>query len=278
MLPLAVSVTTPLEALTFKMKKIKLTDELELLVEMMPKGLSFSNDTEKYVCAYMCYYATDDSNKNGAFKMPMTALTNALKIHRNTASIAVASLINKGYFEVIKKGSNLTHDCTSYQCLLKSICALSISSNISSSFSSSNNSNSSLKNNIIINSNVTIEPRYNANSNNNEDKNTDDMTTVELEAIQIARDANFNSRKKDNATTVANNTLSIEVLQGWIAERFTTLQQCNINDFNDLAGKLLHMVRTYYPKVATQTISIEDLIANLKCAISTLKQQKQQQF
>ena len=109
------------------MKKIKVDDELKTLIGMLPDGLEFSSKTEQCVCALMYYFANDASNVNGEFTMPINSLTNWLKIHRNTASVMVASLVKKGYFGVITKGNGITNKATVYTSYLctdnKSICA-----------------------------------------------------------------------------------------------------------------------------------------------------------
>ena len=131
------------------MKKIKVDDELKTLIGMLPDGLEFSSKTEQCVCALMYYFANDASNVNGEFTMPINSLTNWLKIHRNTASVMVASLVKKGYFGVITKGNGITNKATVYTSYLctdnksicapqnaylctdnKSICALNINNNI----------------------------------------------------------------------------------------------------------------------------------------------------
>ena len=97
------------------MKKLKINAELEVLFSKLPKNLEFVNDTEKAVCAWMWFVANDDSNHDGVFQMPMTTLTNNLGICRKTASIMVASLVDKGYFEVMQKGCNFTKNASVYK-------------------------------------------------------------------------------------------------------------------------------------------------------------------
>jgi hypothetical protein len=125
------------------MKKIKINDELEVLFEMMPTdGVKFTNNTEKCVYAYMWFWSVDDRNVDGVFKMPMTALTNTLGICRKTASIMVASLVRKGCFEVVNKGSNLSKTASTYRFTLglkKSIYTLNININRNRNFNSNRN-------------------------------------------------------------------------------------------------------------------------------------------
>lgn len=134
------------------MKKIKINDELEVLFEMMPTdGVKFTNNTEKCVYAYMWFWSVDDRNVDGVFKMPMTALTNTLGICRKTASIMVASLIRKGCFEVVNKGSNLSKTASTYRFILgleKSIYTLNSNINRNRNFNSNRNGKDNGKSNI----------------------------------------------------------------------------------------------------------------------------------
>lgn len=134
------------------MKKIKINDELEVLFEMMPTdGVKFTNNTEKCVYAYMWFWSVDDRNVDGVFKMPMTALTNTLGICRKTASIMVASLVRKGCFEVVNKGSNLSKTASTYRFTLgleKSIYTLNGNINRNRNFNSNRNGKDNCKSNI----------------------------------------------------------------------------------------------------------------------------------
>ena len=134
------------------MKKVKINDELEVLFEMMPTdGVKFTNNTEKCVYAYMWFWSVDDRNVDGVFKMPMTALTNTLGICRKTASIMVASLVRKGCFEVVNKGSNLSKTASTYRFTLgleKSIYTLNGNINRNRNFNSNRNGNDNCKINI----------------------------------------------------------------------------------------------------------------------------------
>lgn len=134
------------------MKKIKINDELEVLFEMMPTdGVKFTNNTEKCVYAYMWFWSVDDRNVDGVFKMPMTALTNTLGICRKTASIMVASLVRKGCFEVVNKGSNLSKTASTYRFTLgleKSIYTLNSNINRNRNFNSNMNDKDNGKSNI----------------------------------------------------------------------------------------------------------------------------------
>lgn len=134
------------------MKKIKINDELEVLFEMMPTdGVKFTNNTEKCVYAYMWFWSVDDRNVDGVFKMPMTALTNTLGICRKTASIMVASLVNKGCFEVVNKGNNLSKTASTYRFTLgleKSIYTLNSNINRNRNFNSNRNGKDNGKSNI----------------------------------------------------------------------------------------------------------------------------------
>lgn len=135
-----------------EMKKIKINDELEVLFEMMPTdGVKFTNNTEKCVYAYMWFWSVDDRNVDGVFKMPMTALTNTLGICRKTASIMVASLVRKGCFEVVNKGSNLSKTASTYRFILgleKSIYTLNSNINRNRNFNSNMNDKDNGKSNI----------------------------------------------------------------------------------------------------------------------------------
>lgn len=134
------------------MKKVKINDELEVLFEMMPTdGVKFTNNTEKCVYAYMWFWSVDDRNVDGVFKMPMTALTNTLGICRRTASIMVASLVRKGCFEVVNKGSNLSKTASTYRFILgleKSIYTLNSNINRNRNFNSNRNGKDNCKSNI----------------------------------------------------------------------------------------------------------------------------------
>lgn len=140
------------------MKKIKINDELEVLFEMMPTdGVKFTNNTEKCVYAYMWFWSVDDRNVDGVFKMPMTALTNTLGISRKTASIMVASLVNKGCFEVVNKGSNLSKTASTYRFTLgleKSIYTLNGNINRNRNFNSNRNGKDNGKSNINENGRI----------------------------------------------------------------------------------------------------------------------------
>lgn len=140
------------------MKKIKINDELEVLFEMMPTdGVKFTNNTEKCVYAYMWFWSVDDRNVDGVFKMPMTALTNTLGICRKTASIMVASLVRKGCFEVVNKGSNLSKTASTYRFILgleKSIYTLNSNINRNRNFNSNRNGKDNGKSNINENGRI----------------------------------------------------------------------------------------------------------------------------
>lgn len=135
-----------------EMKKVKINDELEVLFDMMPTdGVKFTNNTEKCVYAYMWFWSVDDRNVDGVFKMPMTALTNTLGICRKTASIMVASLVRKGCFEVVNKGSNLSKTASTYRFILgleKSIYTLNSNINRNRNFNSNMNDKDNGKSNI----------------------------------------------------------------------------------------------------------------------------------
>lgn len=119
---------------------------------MMPTdGVKFTNNTEKCVYAYMWFWSVDDRNVDGVFKMPMTALTNTLGICRKTASIMVASLVRKGCFEVVNKGSNLSKTASTYRFTLgleKSIYTLNSNINRNRNFNSNRNCKDNGKSNI----------------------------------------------------------------------------------------------------------------------------------
>lgn len=119
---------------------------------MMPTdGVKFTNNTEKCVYAYMWFWSVDDRNVDGVFKMPMTALTNTLGICRKTASIMVASLVRKGCFEVVNKGSNLSKTASTYRFTLgleKSIYTLNSNINRNRNFNSNMNDKDNGKSNI----------------------------------------------------------------------------------------------------------------------------------
>lgn len=142
------------------MKKIKINDELEVLFEMMPTdGVKFTNNTEKCVYAYMWFWSGDDRNVDGVFKMPMTALTNTLGICRKTASIMVASLVHKGCFEVVNKGSNLSKTASTYRFTLgleKSIYTLNSNINRNRNFNSNRNGKDNGKSSINEKDNIGV--------------------------------------------------------------------------------------------------------------------------
>lgn len=125
---------------------------------MMPTdGVKFTNNTEKCVYAYMWFWSVDDRNVDGVFKMPMTALTNTLGICRKTASIMVASLVRKGCFEVVNKGSNLSKTASTYRFILgleKSIYTLNSNINRNRNFNSNRNGKDNGKSNINENGRI----------------------------------------------------------------------------------------------------------------------------
>lgn len=177
--------TAPWRYSFLTMKKIKINDELEVLFEMMPTdGVKFTNNTEKCVYAYMWFWSVDDRNVDGVFKMPMTALTNTLGICRKTASIMVASLVHKGCFEVVNKGSNLSKTASTYRFILgleKSIYTLN--SNINSNSNSNRNRNGKDNGKSNINGNGRIGDVNNVSVTQTEND-------IELKYISTANTAN----------------------------------------------------------------------------------------
>lgn len=167
------------------MKKIKINDELEVLFEMMPTdGVKFTNNTEKCVYAYMWFWSVDDRNVDGVFKMPMTALTNTLGICRKTASIMVASLVHKGCFEVVNKGSNLSKTASTYRFILgleKSIYTLNSNINRNRNFNSNRNGKDNGKSNINGKDRIGVVNNVSVTQTEND---------IELKYISTANTAN----------------------------------------------------------------------------------------
>lgn len=169
------------------MKKIKINDELEVLFEMMPTdGVKFTNNTEKCVYAYMWFWSVDDRNVDGVFKMPMTALTNTLGICRKTASIMVASLVHKGCFEVVNKGSNLSKTASTYRFTLgleKSIYTLNSNINRNRNFNSNRNGKDNGKSNINEKDNIGVVNNISVTQTENDIETTSPFLSQPIEVV-----------------------------------------------------------------------------------------------
>ena len=189
------------------MKKVKINDELEVLFEMMPTdGVKFTNNTEKCVYAYMWFWSVDDRNVDGVFKMPMTALTNTLGICRKTASIMVASLVRKGCFEVVNKGSNLTKTASTYRFTLgleKSIYTLNSNINRNRNFNSNRNGNDNCKININGNGRIGDVNNVSVTQTENDIELNYISTEKTVDAVETTNRNPFSSKLECSVQPVA---------------------------------------------------------------------------
>lgn len=189
------------------MKKIKINDELEVLFEMMPTdGVKFTNNTEKCVYAYMWFWSVDDRNVDGVFKMPMTALTNTLGICRKTASIMVASLVRKGCFEVVNKGSNLSKTASTYRFTLgleKSIYTLNSNINRNRNFNSNRNGKDNCKSNIKGNDRIGDVNNVSVTQTENNIELDYISTTKTVDAVKTTNSNPFSSKLEYSVQPVA---------------------------------------------------------------------------
>ena len=192
------------------MKKIKINDELEVLFEMMPTdGVKFTNNTEKCVYAYMWFWSVDDRNVDGVFKMPMTALTNTLGICRKTASIMVASLVRKGCFEVVNKGSNLSKTASTYRFTLgleKSIYTLNSNINRNRNFNSNRNGNDNCKININGNGRIGDVNNVSVTQTENDIELNYISTEKTVDAVETTNRNPFSSKLEYSVQPVAVDT------------------------------------------------------------------------
>ena len=189
------------------MKKVKINDELEVLFEMMPTdGVKFTNNTEKCVYAYMWFWSVDDRNVDGVFKMPMTALTNTLGICRKTASIMVASLVRKGCFEVVNKGSNLSKTASTYRFTLgleKSIYTLNGNINRNRNFNSNRNGNDNCKININGNGRIGDVNNVSVTQTENDIELNYISTEKTVDAVETTNRNPFSSKLECSVQPVA---------------------------------------------------------------------------
>lgn len=203
------------------MKKIKINDELEVLFEMMPTdGVKFTNNTEKCVYAYMWFWSVDDRNVDGVFKMPMTALTNTLGICRKTASIMVASLVNKGCFEVVNKGSNLSKTASTYRFTLgleKSIYTLNSNINRNRNFNINRNGKDNGKSNINENGRIGDVNNVSVTQTENDIELDYISTSKTVDAVKTTNRNPFSSKLECSVQSVAvdntNNKVENEIEQ-----------------------------------------------------------------
>lgn len=197
------------------MKKIKINDELEVLFEMMPTdGVKFTNNTEKCVYAYMWFWSVDDRNVDGVFKMPMTALTNTLGICRKTASIMVASLVRKGCFEVVNKGSNLSKTASTYRFILgleKSIYTLNSNINRNRNFNSNRNGKDNGKSNINGNGRIGDVSNVSVTQTENDIELNYISTAKTVNATETTNHFNKSSKLECSVQPVAVDTIRHQV-------------------------------------------------------------------
>ena len=197
------------------MKKVKINDELEVLFEMMPTdGVKFTNNTEKCVYAYMWFWSVDDRNVDGVFKMPMTALTNTLGICRKTASIMVASLVRKGCFEVVNKGSNLSKTASTYRFTLgleKSIYTLNSNINRNRNFNSNRNGNDNCKININGNGRIGDVNNVSVTQTENDIELNYISTEKTVDAVETTNRNPFSSKLECSVQPVAVDTINHQV-------------------------------------------------------------------
>lgn len=197
------------------MKKIKINDELEVLFEMMPTdGVKFTNNTEKCVYAYMWFWSVDDRNVDGVFKMPMAALTNTLGICRKTASIMVASLVRKGCFEVVNKGSNLSKTASTYRFILgleKSIYTLNSNINRNRNFNSNRNGKDNSKSNINENGRIGDVNNVSVRQTENVIELDYISTTNTVNALETTNRNPFSSKLECSVQSVAVDKINHQV-------------------------------------------------------------------
>lgn len=197
------------------MKKIKINDELEVLFEMMPTdGVKFTNNTEKCVYAYMWFWSVDDRNVDGVFKMPMTALTNTLGICRKTASIMVASLVRKGCFEVVNKGSNLSKTASTYRFTLgleKSIYTLNSNINRNRNFNINRNGKDNGKSNINENGRIGDVNNVSVTQTENDIELNYISTTKTVDAVKTTNRNPFSSKLECSVQPFAVDTINHQV-------------------------------------------------------------------
>ena len=197
------------------MKKVKINDELEVLFEMMPTdGVKFTNNTEKCVYAYMWFWSVDDRNVDGVFKMPMTALTNTLGICRKTASIMVASLVRKGCFEVVNKGSNLSKTASTYRFTLgleKSIYTLNCNINRNRNFNSNRNGNDNCKININGNGRIGDVNNVSVTQTENDIELNYISTEKTVDAVETTNRNPFSSKLECSVQPVAVDNINHQV-------------------------------------------------------------------
>ena len=199
--------TAPWRYSFLEMKKVKINDELEVLFEMMPTdGVKFTNNTEKCVYAYMWFWSVDDRNVDGVFKMPMTALTNTLGICRKTASIMVASLVRKGCFEVVNKGSNLSKTASTYRFTLgleKSIYTLNGNINRNRNFNSNRNGKDNCKININGNGRIGDVNNVSVTQTENDIELNYISTEKTVDAVETTNRNPFSSKMECSVQPVA---------------------------------------------------------------------------
>ena len=197
------------------MKKIKINDELEVLFEMMPTdGVKFTNNTEKCVYAYMWFWSVDDRNVDGVFKMPMTTLTNTLGICRKTASIMVASLVRKGCFEVVNKGSNLSKTASTYRFILgleKSIYTLNSNINRNRNFNSNMNDKDNCKSNINGNGRIGDVNNASITQTENDIELNYISTAKTVDAVKTTNSNPFSSKLECSVQSVAVDNINHQV-------------------------------------------------------------------
>ena len=174
---------------------------------MMPTdGVKFTNNTEKCVYAYMWFWSVDDRNVDGVFKMPMTALTNTLGICRKTASIMVASLVRKGCFEVVNKGSNLSKTASTYRFTLgleKSIYTLNSNINRNRNFNSNRNGNYNGKSNINRNDRIGDVNNVSVTQTENDIELDYISTSKTVDAVKTTNRNPFSSKLECSVQPVA---------------------------------------------------------------------------
>lgn len=182
---------------------------------MMPTdGVKFTNNTEKCVYAYMWFWSVDDRNVDGVFKMPMTALTNTLGICRKTASIMVASLVRKGCFEVVNKGSNLSKTASTYRFTLgleKSIYTLNSNINRNRNFNSNRNGKDNGKSNINENGRIGDVNNVSVRQTENDIELNYISTTNTVDAVEITNHNPFSSKLECSVQSVAVDNINHQV-------------------------------------------------------------------
>ena len=250
------------------MKKVKINDELEVLFEMMPTdGVKFTNNTEKCVYAYMWFWSVDDRNVDGVFKMPMTALTNTLGICRKTASIMVASLVRKGCFEVVNKGSNLSKTASTYRFTLgleKSIYTLNSNINRNRNFNSNRKGNDNCEININGNGRIGDVNNVSVTQTENDIELNYISTEKTVDAVETTNRNHFSSKLEYSVQPFAVDTINHQVENDIEQPAKTTISTpedvCVVNNARSLVSEIEDKNSSTYATTISTTEETDDTV------------------